>query len=186
MLGKYENEFEEHEPGVTSIISQPKFAIGQRAYIIQTAEGNVLWDCISLLDDLTIQRLRSLGGVSAIAISHPRYHTTMVHWSRRVRQCTDLLPYSSVLPYSRLDDFPLSSVWRPSRGADASAGHLLASIWTKPLRAKATFIGAQREPQIRRFASAMPFNVFGVNAGAKIDRSFPKMALTMTRVAEGS
>lgn len=82
MLGKYENKFEQHEPGVTSIITEPKFAIGQRAYLIQTPDGNILWDCISLLDELTIRRVKSLGGVSALAISHPHYHTTMVDWSR--------------------------------------------------------------------------------------------------------
>ena len=82
MLGRFANKFEEHEPGITSIITEPKFAIGQRAYLIQTSDGNILWDCISFLDDLTIQRVKSLGGLSAIAISHPHYHTTMVDWSR--------------------------------------------------------------------------------------------------------
>lgn len=82
MLGKFENKFGEHELGVTSIITEPKFAIGQRAYLIQTPEGNILWDCISFLDDLTIDRVKSLGGLSGIAISHPHYHTTMVDWSR--------------------------------------------------------------------------------------------------------
>jgi len=82
MLGKYQNKFEEHEPGITSIITEPKFAIGQRAYLIQTPEGNILWDCISLLDEPTIERVKSLGGLAAIAISHPHYQTTMVDWSR--------------------------------------------------------------------------------------------------------
>jgi hypothetical protein len=81
MIGKYQNKFEEQEPGVTSIITEPKFAIGQRAYLIQTPEGNILWDCVSLLDDLTIRRVKSLGGLSAMAVSHPHYHTTMVDWS---------------------------------------------------------------------------------------------------------
>src|SRR6185437_10374440 len=69
------------EPAVRSIITEPKFAIGQRAYLIQTPEGNILWDCISLLDELTIKRVKSLGGLAAIAISHPHYHTTMIDWS---------------------------------------------------------------------------------------------------------
>jgi hypothetical protein len=82
MRGKYENKFERNEPGVTSIITEPKFAIGQRAYLIQTAEGNLLWDCISLLDPATIERLQSLGGISVIAISHPHYYSSMACWSR--------------------------------------------------------------------------------------------------------
>lgn len=82
MRGKYENKFEQHEPGVTSIITEPKFAIGQRAYLIQTPEGNLLWDCISLLDPANVERLQSLGGISAIAISHPHYYSSMACWSR--------------------------------------------------------------------------------------------------------
>jgi glyoxylase-like metal-dependent hydrolase (beta-lactamase superfamily II) len=42
----------------------------------------VLWDCIALLDEATIELLQGLGGLSAIAISHPHYYTTMVEWSR--------------------------------------------------------------------------------------------------------
>jgi hypothetical protein len=43
--------------------------------------GNLLWDCIALLDAPTIEAVRKVGGVSAIAISHPHYYTTMVDWS---------------------------------------------------------------------------------------------------------
>src|ERR1700736_6100924 len=49
MCGKYKNEFERDEDGVFSIRTEPKFAIGQRAQLIQTPAGNVLWDCLSLL-----------------------------------------------------------------------------------------------------------------------------------------
>jgi hypothetical protein len=41
----------------------------------------VLWDCIALIDDATVDLLNGMGGVSAIAISHPHYYTTMVEWS---------------------------------------------------------------------------------------------------------
>ena len=82
MFGKYKNEFERDEDGVYSIRTEPKFAIGQRAQLIQTREGNVLWDCISLLDEPTVQTVKSLGGIATIAISHPHYYATMVEWSR--------------------------------------------------------------------------------------------------------
>ena len=59
-----------------------KFGIGQRALLVQSPGGNVLWDCISLLDDATIGAVRNLGGLSAIAISHPHYYSAMVEWSR--------------------------------------------------------------------------------------------------------
>jgi hypothetical protein len=42
------------EPGLLSIRSEPIFAIGQRALLVKTPEGNVLWDCITLVDDATI------------------------------------------------------------------------------------------------------------------------------------
>jgi glyoxylase-like metal-dependent hydrolase (beta-lactamase superfamily II) len=59
-----------------------KFAIGQRAILACTPAGNVLWECIALVDDATVDLLNGLGGVKAIAISHPHYYTTMVEWSR--------------------------------------------------------------------------------------------------------
>jgi hypothetical protein len=70
------------EPGLTGIGMHPDFAIGQRALLVQTPEGNVLWDCISLIDEPTVAAIRALGGIRAIAISHPHYYTSMVEWSR--------------------------------------------------------------------------------------------------------
>jgi glyoxylase-like metal-dependent hydrolase (beta-lactamase superfamily II) len=69
------------EPGLTGIGTHPDFAIGQRALLLQTPEGNLLWDCISLIDDPTVAAVNALGGVRAIAISHPHYYTSMVEWS---------------------------------------------------------------------------------------------------------
>jgi glyoxylase-like metal-dependent hydrolase (beta-lactamase superfamily II) len=60
----------------------PDFAIGQRALLVQSPHGNLLWDCVSLIDDATMDLLNGIGGVAAIAISHPHYYTTMVEWSR--------------------------------------------------------------------------------------------------------
>jgi glyoxylase-like metal-dependent hydrolase (beta-lactamase superfamily II) len=61
-------------------------AIGQRAIFIQTESGNVLWDCISLLDQETIDFIKSRGGLSAIAISHPHFYSTHLNWAREF-QC---------------------------------------------------------------------------------------------------
>jgi len=68
-------------PDLTGIGTHPSFAIGQRALLVHTPAGNVLWDCISLLDDPTIAAVRALGGISAIAISHPHFYSAMVEWS---------------------------------------------------------------------------------------------------------
>jgi hypothetical protein len=65
-----------------TIETTPGFGIGQRAILARTPTGNVLWDCIALIDDATVDLLQGLGGVMAIAISHPHYYTTMVEWSR--------------------------------------------------------------------------------------------------------
>jgi len=76
------NAWRQYEPGIIGIGTQPQFAIGQRALLIRTPGGNVLWDCISLLDDATVTLIAALGGVKAFAISHPHFYTTMVEWSR--------------------------------------------------------------------------------------------------------
>ncbi|MGH6790101.1 MAG: MBL fold metallo-hydrolase [Pseudolabrys sp.] len=78
----HRNSFREHEPGVIGIGSEPHFAIGQRAILVRTDGGNVLWDCIATLDDATATLIEGLGGLKAIAISHPHFYTTMVEWSR--------------------------------------------------------------------------------------------------------
>ena len=76
------NGWRQHEPGIIGIGTQPQFAIGQRALLIRTPNGNVLWDCISMLDAATVTLIKALGGLSAIAISHPHFYTTMSEWSR--------------------------------------------------------------------------------------------------------
>ena len=64
-----------------SIWTEPKFAIGQRAILVKTPLGNILWDCITYLDAETIERINALGGLAAIVISHPHYYTTHLDWA---------------------------------------------------------------------------------------------------------
>jgi metallo-beta-lactamase superfamily protein len=82
MRTKYRNTLEEVDSGLTAIRTEPGFAIGQQAHLIQTPAGNVLWDCISFLDDATVAEVRRRGGIAAIAISHPHFYSSMVEWSR--------------------------------------------------------------------------------------------------------
>src|SRR5207244_12397913 len=63
--------------------TEPEFAIGQRALLLQTSGGNLLWDCISLLDEKTIGEVKSRVRIRAIAISHPHYYSSMVEWAER-------------------------------------------------------------------------------------------------------
>lgn len=60
----------------------PSFAIGQRAFLIVSESGNVLWDCLPFLDEPTVAFIRSKGGLKTIAISHPHYYSLMVEWAR--------------------------------------------------------------------------------------------------------
>jgi hypothetical protein len=82
LAGGHANGVREYEPGLIGIGTQPQFAIGQRALLVRTPGGNVLWDCISLLDAATVSVIEGLGGIQAIAISHPHFYTTMVEWAR--------------------------------------------------------------------------------------------------------
>ena len=64
----------DEEPGLLGVGVEPAFAIGQRALLVRTAHGNVLWDCISLLDDEAQARINELGGIDAICMSHPHFY----------------------------------------------------------------------------------------------------------------
>ncbi|MDB4895437.1 MAG: hydrolase [Firmicutes bacterium] len=69
----YCNQFTKDENGIFSIVTQPAFAIGQTAFMLQTGDFNLLWDCITYLDDRTIEEIQTMGGIDAIALSHPHY-----------------------------------------------------------------------------------------------------------------
>src|SRR3954447_10572178 len=47
------NGWRQLEIGLFEIHTHPQFGIGQRALLLRTPQGNVLWDCISLLDAAT-------------------------------------------------------------------------------------------------------------------------------------
>jgi glyoxylase-like metal-dependent hydrolase (beta-lactamase superfamily II) len=68
-------EIREEEPRVLGVGMKPSFAIGQRALLA----GTVLWDCIPLLDAEIEEALR--GRLTAIALSHPHYYSTISEWS---------------------------------------------------------------------------------------------------------
>src|SRR3972149_1155675 len=76
------NSYREYEPNVIGIGSPPAFAIGQRALLVRTPAGNILWDCIATPDAATVTAIKGLGGLQGIAISHPHFYTTMGEWAR--------------------------------------------------------------------------------------------------------
>lgn len=67
--------------GLTGLALEPSFAIGQRALLVPDAGGVVMWDCVPLATAEAIAHLKSLGGLKAIAISHPHYYGALADWS---------------------------------------------------------------------------------------------------------
>ena len=83
MAAHHRNRLKDEARHLLGIGTEPEFAIGQRALLLRSPEGNLLWDCITLLDNRTIAEVNARGGIRAIAISHPHYYTTMVEWAER-------------------------------------------------------------------------------------------------------
>ncbi|KSU84333.1 Metallo-beta-lactamase superfamily protein [Fictibacillus enclensis] len=77
----FKNTIQEDEPRLYSIHTEPAYAISQTAYLIQGNHFNLLWDCLTYLDHDTIAYLKQLGGIDAIALSHPHYYSTQVEWA---------------------------------------------------------------------------------------------------------
>ena len=71
------------EGTLTGIGTEPQFAIGQRALLVPFGGSNLLWDCVTLLDDATVAAVEARGGLAGIAISHPHYYSAMVEWAHR-------------------------------------------------------------------------------------------------------
>jgi len=78
----HRNRVETMEPGLTRIGTDPTFAIGQHMFLVETAGSNILWDCITLIDDATVGAIQARGGFSAMALSRPHYYSSIVEWSR--------------------------------------------------------------------------------------------------------
>ena len=78
---QHRNVITKLEPRLYQILTEPSFGIGQRAFVLQTEEGNILWECLTFIDKATVKAIESLGGLKAIAISHPHYYSSMVEWA---------------------------------------------------------------------------------------------------------
>lgn len=81
------------KPNLFELVISPVFAIGQRALLVITKTGNILWDCIPHLDENAIRFIKEKGGLRAIAISHPHYYSNMKDWAERF-DCPIFLPES--------------------------------------------------------------------------------------------
>ncbi|MCX6023679.1 MAG: MBL fold metallo-hydrolase [Chloroflexi bacterium] len=88
----HRNELREEEPGLMSIHTIPQVAIGQRALLVQTPAGNALFDCITYLDQPTIDAVRALGGIQAMGVSHPHFYGSMTEWSEAFGNAPIFIP----------------------------------------------------------------------------------------------
>jgi hypothetical protein len=75
LLPDHAPRIEEEASDLWGLGLEPQVGIGQRALLVRTPEGNVLWDCVPLLHPETVARLEELGGVRAVAVSHPHFYT---------------------------------------------------------------------------------------------------------------
>lgn len=80
LAAKYKLRIED-DSGLLGIGLPSEFAIPQRALLLPTDAGNLLWECISLVTDAAIAALQARGGVDRIVISHPHFYAAMVEWS---------------------------------------------------------------------------------------------------------
>jgi hypothetical protein len=92
----------ELEPGLIGIGAHPPVAIGQRALLVHTAEGNLLWDPSGYIDESAIQAVRKAGGLRAVAASHPHFYGASVEWSHAF-DAEILLPEADVHWFTRPD-----------------------------------------------------------------------------------
>jgi len=58
-----------HDHRIETFSIEPKVGIGQRAFLLKTAHGNVLWDLVAYIDEETINKIKIKGGLKAIVVS---------------------------------------------------------------------------------------------------------------------
>jgi glyoxylase-like metal-dependent hydrolase (beta-lactamase superfamily II) len=69
------------DAGLLALAIDGKFAIPQRALLLRTGAGNILWECLGLVTDEAAAALKDSGGVDRIVISHPHFYSSMLTWS---------------------------------------------------------------------------------------------------------
>ena len=194
-------DIRDEQPGLTGIGMLPAFGIGQRALLLESPSGNVLWDCLPLLDE-TAAFVESRGGLRAIAISHPHYFTTMVEWAHRfecrvivheldrlwVMRPDDSIEYWNGEAYALWDDVTLLKLGGHFAGGQVlhwAAGDALLSgdiVQVIPDRKFVTFMRSypnmipMSAPAVERIGKLLAPYPFDVIHGAWFDRLIPRDA----------
>lgn len=68
------------EAGLAGVGVEPDLAIGQRALLVSTPRGGVLWDPPGFLDDTAVAAVRAVGGLLGVAASHPHFYGAAAVW----------------------------------------------------------------------------------------------------------
>src|SRR5580704_16198381 len=123
------------EPGLLGVGADPQVAIGQRGLVVQTAEGNLLWDPPGFLDESSIQAGADILLPRADAHWLTRPDPAVRTWSGTL----DVLPGVTLIQCG--GHFPGSAVVHWASGADG-AGALLTgdTIFVTPGEDRLTFV----------------------------------------------
>lgn len=160
---QYANRIEVDD-GLLSFGITPAFGIDQRAVLLQTDAGNLLWECPSLVTDEAVAAIEARGGLDRIIISHPHFYASMVEWSEALGGVPILLheadrhwvqrPHSAIT-FWRGDTLKLSESVTLIR----AGGHFEGSTvlhWSRGPRGGALFTGdALQVVPTRRHVSFM-------------------------------
>jgi hypothetical protein len=74
-------EVRDVEPDLFGIGTKPMVGVGQRALLVQTSAGNLLWDPPAFIDQAAVDAVRELGGLTVVSSSHPHMYGAIVEWS---------------------------------------------------------------------------------------------------------
>jgi hypothetical protein len=127
----HQTEHVDHRRGVHSLRREPRFAIGHRSFVVQTGRGNLLWDAPAYLDDDIVALVHGLGGVAAIAASHPHMFGAQLSWST---QFGDVPVYVNALDQEWLPRTdPVIELWKEHiRWTSGEFDHLTRPTWPRP------------------------------------------------------
>ncbi|MFE6615890.1 hydrolase [Amycolatopsis sp. NPDC057786] len=101
---------EQPEPNIHRLHREPEFAIGQWTYLVQTDQGNLLWDPPNALDRPLLDKIAELGGAAAIVASHPHMYGSQVSLSHQLGN-VPVLVHSADRRWVRRED-PVIREWR--------------------------------------------------------------------------
>ncbi len=194
MTGDYTGAFSELEPNLYALQVSPSFGIGQRGLLIRTPAGNVLWEPPGYVDQAMIDAAIELGGVAALASSHPHLVGCSITWSRAfdgvpvyyaeadrrwIRRPDDVVTLWSgrrqILPGIELvqcgGHFPGSSVLHWPAGADGRGALLVGdTLMVNPDRASVSFMRSY--PNLIPLGERLVRRVAGAVAPLEFDRIY--------------